>query len=280
VGNANLNQQYDHRIFARYNFSTNSGSSFLGLVRANFSPNYIGNSTFIASREPLQVGRLVVPQGGQLTTPVNIDGFRNFSALTTYGFPFALIKSNVNISLSASYTTQPGLINEQRNEANNFTTGFNTSIASNFSENVDFTVSYGVDWNDVENTLRPQNNNSFVRHDARAESTFIFLGGFTFRQSLNYSAFRGLADGFDQDFALLSVSVGRRFMPKKQAEILIQVFDVLGQNNSIARNITESYIEDVQTNVLQRYAMLTFTYNIRNYVAAPEKDRGGRGRGR
>ena len=34
---------------------------------------------------------------------------------------------------------------------------------------------------------------------------------------------------------------------------------------NITRNVTETYIEDVQTNDLTRYFMLTFTYNLRNF---------------
>jgi len=43
------------------------------------------------------------------------------------------------------------------------------------------------------------------------------------------------------------------------------VFDLLNQNNSITRNTGSGYIEDLQTNVLQRYFLLNFTYNLRNW---------------
>ncbi|WP_373399449.1 hypothetical protein V8V91_06975 [Algoriphagus halophilus] len=40
---------------------------------------------------------------------------------------------------------------------------------------------------------------------------------------------------------------------------------MLGQNTSVRRNVTDVYIEDVQNNVLQRYFMLTFSFNIRRF---------------
>jgi hypothetical protein len=43
------------------------------------------------------------------------------------------------------------------------------------------------------------------------------------------------------------------------------VYDLLGQNANVRRNITETFIEDIQTNVLQRYLMLSFTYNLRRF---------------
>jgi hypothetical protein len=43
---------------------------------------------------------------------------------------------------------------------------------------------------------------------------------------------------------------------------------LLKQNQSIMRNVSDSYIEDVQYKVLQQYFMLTFTYNLRNFGTA------------
>jgi hypothetical protein len=60
------------------------------------------------------------------------------------------------------------------------------------------------------------------------------------------------------------------------------VYDLLKQNNNIRRNINEVYIEDVRSNVLQQYFMLTFTYNIRHFTGGakledflPPGERGG-----
>jgi hypothetical protein len=36
----------------------------------------------------------------------------------------------------------------------------------------------------------------------------------------------------------------------------------MNQNVSLTRNVGENYIEDVENTVLQRFFMLTFTYNL------------------
>lgn len=41
------------------------------------------------------------------------------------------------------------------------------------------------------------------------------------------------------------------------------------QNQSIARNVTETYIEDTQNQVLRQYFLLQFTYNLHNFGTAP-----------
>ena len=67
---------------------------------------------------------------------------------------------------------------------------------------------------------------------------------------------------------LWNAGVGYKFFKQKQLEVRLSVFDILNNNNSIARNVTESYIEDVESRVLNRYFMLTATYNLRNFGTA------------
>jgi hypothetical protein len=46
------------------------------------------------------------------------------------------------------------------------------------------------------------------------------------------------------------------------------VFDLLKQNQSITRTVTEKDITDAQTQVLQQYFLLTFTYSLKNFGVA------------
>jgi hypothetical protein len=85
------------------------------------------------------------------------------------------------------------------------------------------------------------------------------------------NAYAGLGSGFNQTIMLWNGGIGYKFLKKKQLELRVSVFDILNNNNSITRNVTESYIEDVKSNVLNRYYMVTLTYNLRNFgTKAPE----------
>ncbi len=71
--------------------------------------------------------------------------------------------------------------------------------------------------------------------------------------------------GFNQNFVLWNASVAKKFLKDNRGELRLTVYDILNQNNSIRRHVTELYIEDSQTNVLNRYVMLTFTYNLQHF---------------
>ena len=60
------------------------------------------------------------------------------------------------------------------------------------------------------------------------------------------------------------MEVGKKLFKNQLGEIKVSVFDLLEQNKSITRNVTDAYVEDVKNNVLQRFVMLSFNYKLRN----------------
>ena len=48
----------------------------------------------------------------------------------------------------------------------------------------------------------------------------------------------------------------------KAGQLKLEVHDIFNQNQSLTRNTGANYFEDVRTNVIQRYFMLSFTYSL------------------
>jgi hypothetical protein len=69
------------------------------------------------------------------------------------------------------------------------------------------------------------------------------------------------------------MSLGKKIFKNQRGEVSILVYDLLNQNANIRRNITETFIEDIQTNVLQQYFMLSFTYNIRRFSKGMDEEK-------
>ena len=91
--------------------------------------------------------------------------------------------------------------------------------------------------------------------------------------SILANSYQGLEEGFNQTILLWNAGLGFKFLKKEAAEVRLSVFDLLNSNNSIVRNVTDYYIEDLQTQVLNRFFMLTVTYNLRNFGGKGSKAR-------
>lgn len=266
AGNPELEQSYQHRLFMQYTKTNLEKSSMLYLMLSGQATNdYVGNSTLIARRDTLVAQGILLPQGGQYIQPVNLDGYWNLRGFMTYGRPAQWLKSNLNFNLSADYTRQPGLINGALNYARNTRLATGLVLSSNISPRVDFTASSQSSYTFVENTLTTALDNNFFNQSSRLGFNLIIGKGFVFNTELNHQLFSGLSADFNQAFWLWNMGLGKKFFEKQQGELRLTAFDLLGQNTSIRRNVTEAYVEDLQTVVLQQYFMLTFTYNIRNF---------------
>lgn len=201
------------------------------------------------------------------TCPVNLDeDYWDLRTFFNYGQPVHFIKSKVSFSGSVGFSKRPGIINERTNisKATNFRLG--VSLSSNISEEVDFNLSTNSNYNMVENTLLPQKNNNYFNQSTNLKYNWAFLNGFVYRTELNHQFNTGLSAGYDNSYLLWNMSLSKKVFADKSGEISLSVNDLLEQNNSITRNVTELYIEDVQSSILQRFLMLTFTYSIKNFA--------------
>lgn len=265
-GNPNLVQDFRHMLSARYSATnTEKSSSFFVLLSGTLTQDYIGKSTFIADRDTVIGNGIALQQGAQFSQPVNLEGYYNLRSFITYSVPMKAIKSNINLNLSGNYSRTPGLINNEENISSTPSFGFGLVISSNISENLDFTVSTNSSYNIVRNSLREDLNSEYFSQNSRLRFNWIFLKGFVYQTELSHQLNSGLSEGFNQNYLLWNMSIGKKLFKKQEGEIRLSVFDALSENISVQRNINEVYFEDLQTEVLQRYFMLSFIYNLRKF---------------
>ncbi|MEP0712462.1 outer membrane beta-barrel protein [Algoriphagus sp.] len=266
TGNPNLNQSYSNRLRLRFrsNNPENDRSWFV-FAQYNVVNDAVSNSTFTAEEATELPGGIILEKGSQLFRPVNLDGYQDFRSWVSYGIPVDFLKSNFNLSGGYSNTKRPGQVNNQLsfNNSNRISTGI--SLSSNISDQIDFNISTRVSFNNVENTLNTSLNNEYFNQRTRLNLSWIIWEGFIYRLDVNHQLNTGLSEGFDANVLLMNMSLGKKVFKNQRGEISLNVYDLLGQNRSVYRNVTDAYVEDGQNNVMQRYFMLTFSFDIRHF---------------
>ncbi len=269
IGNASLDQAYTHRVFARYSkTNTDKANVFYVLLGGSFSNNYISNSAYLETTDHPIFEQVTLPEGSQLSQPVNLSGYRQANTFITYGFPLTALKSNLNLDVAASYLRTPSLINDAKNISETSTMGLGVTISSNISERLDFTLSTRSDYNSTQNSLQNNQDANYWSQLTKLRLGWILPGGIVLRTQLNHQWYKGLSDTFDDSILLWTAAIGKKLFKNQRGELSLSVYDLLEQNQQIQRNINEFSIEDIRTAVLQRYVMLTFTYNFRNFKTA------------
>ncbi len=274
TGNPFLEQEIQHRLFARLSFrDPKKGTSFFMFSSFSYLQDFMGQNTIIATQDSSFAEGVWLNRGMQISKTDNLSG--NFSSRTfsTFSIPLKKVKSTLNINAGYVYSQTPALINNQKNftYSNSINTG--TTWASNLSENIDFTLNYTLNYFWINYSFRPNNNNNYFTQNGSFRLNWMPWKGLVIQSETYYNGYAGLGDGFNQNVVLWNGGIGYKFLKDRRGDLRITVFDLLGQNNSIQRNVTENYIEDVQTVVLSRFFMLHFTYQFRHFGKTPERKR-------
>jgi predicted GIY-YIG superfamily endonuclease len=150
----------------------------------------------------------------------------------------------------------------------NYTYSTGIGLSSNINEYIDFNLSYSANFNTAKNDVQSQSNTKYVNQSAGAQINLLSKSGWFLQNDVSNQSYTGLSEGFNQNFWLWNAAIGKKFLKSRAAELKLSVFDLLKQNQSISREITANYIQDTQSQVLQQYFMLTFTYSLKNFGKA------------
>ena len=265
-GNPELNEEYSHRLSARY-LSTNiqTGSSFFAMIFFNYTNNPIGNITLNALSDTLLPSGIFLRKGSQLTYPINFDYSYSLRSFLNTGFPISPIRCNFNLNTSFNFSLMPGQVNEIKNFSKSYSITQGVMLNSNISEEVDFRFSYTPIYNITRNDKQTELNRNYFVHNASAGLYWMFFERLYVRSDFTYYFNQGISKDLKREYYLWSGSIGVKLFSDKSGELKFETFDILDQNKSLNRTITETYIEDKSTVVLRRYFMLSFVYNLRMF---------------
>jgi len=260
VGNPNLKPQFTHSLrFLYQSFDPITQHILLVTINASAITNDIQNSV------------IQNPNGGKTTTYVNLDGTYSLAGYFNYGFPLRNPKSNLNFTTNVNYSQAQTLINHAsdftRNTSLQEVVKWTTNLKNNFDMNFSATTTYNI----IRNTLQPTQNSDYYTEGITAEATYYTNGGFILATDFDYTYSGNHAPGYNTSVPLLNPSVAYQFLKNKAGELRLSVFDLLNQNVSVTRTVSGNTITDQRTNVLTRYAMLTFTYNLRQFAGRQQR---------
>ena len=256
TGNPYLKQQFSHSFRFMYNsFDMFSQKIIFATVSGSFTENDIQNST------------TVLQNGAQIIKPVNLSGTYNINGFFNYGFPIKKPKSNLNLMANVSRNQTQTLINSLSNYTRNTNLGGTISWTTNIKEGFDMNFSSNSNLTMARYTLQPTQNGDFFTQTVSAEATVYSKSGWVLSTDFDYIYNTGRSAGYNTSIPLWNASLSKQMLKNKAGELKIYMFDLLNQNISISRNVTGNTIQDLQTKVLKRYFMISFTYNLRKFGA-------------
>lgn len=265
LGNPNLKQDYRTNLNFRYMAAdVPNMTSFFIMFSGTLTNNYIGYKTISAANDTLIDG-YTINRGIQLRRPANLDGYVNVFSFLTYGLPVTFLHSNLNLNGGVNFSRTPSIVNNENNFANTWRYSLGFTISSNFSTDIDISLSSMSTYNVINNTIQKTSDNNYFNQNTRLKVYLLFWESLVLQSDLTNIFNNGLSDTYNNNYLLWNLSIGYKIFSKGQGEIRFSAIDLLNQNTNIQRNTSDYYVEDSRSNVLGRYFLLSFIYNLRAF---------------
>lgn len=271
IGNPDLKPAFSQNIRLGFDHFKPTGMGIFSSI--GFSPilNRFSTASFINAK------------GERTTQTINVDGAYNMSmnlsvskSKKTKDMQYrisggAFINGSRNISYSNTGNTA-GDTTLYRNIALNWTYSPYMIFNYAYKELLDISVNYRPSYTDAR--YRPSNSTqgSFFLQRAIIGTTLYWPGNFSWDNDVNYSYNSRITPGFQKNIFVWNMGLAYDFFKDKSLQAKVSAFDLLRQNTSVRRVVNELYIEDIQTDIVEQYFMLTLSWNFSKFGAKPKGD--------
>lgn len=258
-GSIKLEPAYQHNLMARLVLPiSQNGSVFVLFANLEQADNYIGSLRSLASESYLDEGER---RNTQILSYKNTDGYFSWSSLVAYGVPWKAISSNINLSTMIKYSKIPGYWDNNKQFTSQWNWSGNLTIGSNISENVDFVLDFNGKYNSSKNVTFNDMDIHYWSLSYGGQLNWQFLTALKIVLECGRTNYFG--SGTSRFNAVISnAALAYKFLKGRKGELRFSINDIFNQDNSFYQTTTELYRREMTTNILGRYAMLSFTYNL------------------
>jgi hypothetical protein len=254
LGNPTLRPEYYNNLVLTYNSTQHLGTrSLFVLMALNQSNNRIGTATDIS------------PAGVQTVRPINAGGYWAANGVMAANRTLRAIRLNASATTQTALERSLSYLNSQPNEVRVLTLGQGLRLQSTYNGKIEYGLGANLTYQRITYSLRSRQNTAFWSQLVTADVHWQLPLGFVVNTDLTYTATSGRSAGFNQRFMLWNAWLGKQFLKGKQGEVRVQAFDLLNQNRSLVRNTGDTFVEDVQSRVLNRYVMVSLLYHLRKF---------------
>lgn len=271
IGNPDLKASFSHGVSVSYNRFSPTGIGLFSSVGITPVTNRISTVTKVNA------------QGGQTVQNVNVDGTYTMNANINASFNKKLkdwqlrmnggFMGNMSRQVNYSNINNPkGDTSLRENVSQSLMVGPTLSFSYAYKEILEMNVFYRPNYNQVKSRLNNVTTSNFTQRLQVGATAYLPLN-FFLENDLQYNYNANTAPGFRKGITVYSAAIGYEFLKEKRAQVKLYAYDLLRQNTTIRRNVTELGTFDTQTDLVEQYFMVTLSYNISKFgkIKAPRR---------
>lgn len=270
TGNPNLAAEFNHTLNLRYrNFDFKSGNIFFAVLNANVTQDKITTNSVTSVTDSLGLV--------QETRYLNTSGNYNARGFYHYSKPFSNRKYVVSLRGSANFNNNISFANAAENEAKNWVLNQGVNLQVNPKEWLELRPGIDFTYNTTKNSLQDRSNQNITTWAASMYGNIFITPTLLLNFDVAKTSNNGYVGSVQANPLIINTFLEKQFFKNKNGMLRLQAFDLLNEQVSISRTVSENRISDSRTNRLARYFMLSFTYRFQKFAgkagaAMPEDD--------
>lgn len=171
------------------------------------------------------------------------------------------------LGFSGSLNKSPIIYNNIESNSNNYRLTPRIGFSGNNNDIIEFTLDYNLSWNNTKYSNNNFTDIQFIRHQIDNELIIRCSKHFIWENNIEYNYNNNLPAGFTKNQFLWNSALNFIFLKDEKGQIKFSVYDILNRNRNITQYSLNNMFYSSNTNVLNRFFLLTFTYNFRNIGA-------------
>lgn len=203
--------------------------------------------------------------GAQTTMPVNRNGQHRIYGGGSFSKNFKKqgnLQTGIRSNFNLSYNHQFFIVNQDEGFQNDYSFNISAGGNVNWKDKVEINPEYSISprftrYKDVD-----YKNLTYVYHNLNTTFTFRWPKHIYWQGNYAYSYNPLVSQGFQKDKHLLNAAVALQLFKKETGELKLSCYDILDQNISNYRYVSENSVYDVQSEILRRYFLLTFLFKF------------------
>jgi len=206
--------------------------------------------------------------GKQVVTYNNVSGNKSINAGGGFSknLKWKNNKLTINPTFNMNYNYNNGFVDGQSFTSSSYSLNPGLNIVYEIKDKMTIKPSYRLGYSFSNYTNYNLKSVNTANQSLKLELTnYLLKGNFVFGNDFEYNTNSNIAPGFKKDFYFWNTSLGYSFY-KKQFTAKVKIYDVLNQNQSVKRTITDSYFEDREDLILKRYVMFSISMKLNKFA--------------
>ncbi len=264
VNNLNpLSVTNGNRLLKPEQLHTLSASYFL-FDQFSFTSFFVnGNLTYTADK--VNWARTVLPDLSQRLSPLNVRDDYNARFSAEFNTPIRKLGISVRMRTSQTYNQGISFVNSIENINYNYGQEYGLTLENRKKEKWDIAIGATLSFSDARYSVQSNLNNKYSNLGSFTEIRFTPSN--TWNTGLTVDVTRYNAQSFNQQVLvpLVKWEMQYYFLKARRGSLGLEIFDILNQNTGIQRISELNYLQEKRSNIIGRYAMLSFKYRLNKF---------------